>query len=88
MVNNSTDHEEGKLKNNFKRQDTLRKGWGRKEGVKRESSYSLNGFISKLFRDVYKCQALFEALDMKTHYKTKVIRAAWYQHRKPEIAEH
>ena len=60
------------------------KGRGKK-GVK---LLSLNGFISKLFRDVYKCQAMFEALDMKTHYKTKVIRAAWYQHRKPEIAEH
>ena len=41
MVNNSTNHEKGKLKNNFKRQETLRKGWGREEGVKRDSTYPL-----------------------------------------------
>ena len=33
------------------------------------------------------CQALSESLDIKTHYKPRNLRAAWYQQRKPEITE-
>ena len=50
MVNDSTDHEKGKLKNNFnKRQE--RRGWSREEGVKKEINLpSLNVSIPKIFR--------------------------------------
>lgn len=52
MVNESTDHEKGKLKNNFnKRQETLRRGWSREEGIKKEINLpSLNVSIPKIFR--------------------------------------
>lgn len=42
--------------------------------------------IPKIFSDVYS-KALFESLDIKTHYKARVIRAAWYQQRKSENTE-
>lgn len=80
--NNSNDHEKSKLKNYFKnRQKTLR---GR-DGKKRKSTYPTKCIHSKTIY-VYNMPGMFESLDIKTHYKARVIRAAWY-HQKNEITE-
>lgn len=68
-------------------------GWYRKEkGKKKKKGSQLTPTKCILFQKYLVmstiCQAPFETLDIKTHYKARVIRAAWYQHRKPEITKH